>query len=138
MEVGHLERIDNETRPTVYMGQIAMQGAQGDIALIPRRDRRSDRSPDFDVKIIAPGRDWMIAGAAWIKPFKDGSGAFFSLTIDHPGLSQPIYVSAFPDDAEKQPKEAEHPINYSIVWGRPRRNGPVAADPVMASDSIPY
>lgn len=138
MEYGHLERVDHETRPTVFMGQVNMPGVSGDICLTPKASKRSDKSPDFDVKIQTPGRDWMIAGAAWTKQFRDGSGDFFSITIDHPGLTNPIYVSAFPDDDDKQPKEAEYPINYSINWGRLRRNDPITPDPVMNQDNIPY
>ena len=138
MDYGHLERVEHDTRPTVFMGEINMPGVTGDVCLVPRTRKFKDTSPDYDVKLQVPGRDWVIVGAAWTKQFKDGSGEFFSLTFDHTGLSQPIYCAAFPDDDDLQPKEADQPINYTITWGRGKKQAPVPSDPVMSTDSIPY
>lgn len=139
MDVGHLEKIIGKNKPTVYMGEVSLQGAAGELALIPKARKFKESSPDFEIKLRSPGRDWHVVGAAWIKGFKNADGSFLSLTFDHPGLSQPIYVAAFPDDPEDQPKEADEPIFYSIQWGRPKKTKEAAAaDPVMNSDEIPY
>jgi len=139
MDVGHLEAVISETRPTVWMGEVCMQGVAGEIALIPKVRKFSEKSPDLEIKLRVPGREWGVVGAAWKKQFKNGSGDFFSLTFDHPGLSQPIYAAAFPDDPENQPKEADNPVFFTIQWGRSKKqSAPVSGDPVLNSDEIPY
>ena len=140
METGHLERVEREGKPVVYMGQIELPQITGDIALIPHAAKRSESSPDYAVKIRTPGRDYMPSGNAWVKKFKSQAGNFFSITVDNPGMAAPVYVSAFPDD--DQPKDAKHPSFFTIQWGRPRRGaGLPEADPAgdaVTTDEIPY
>ena len=138
MEYGHLERVEREGKPIVYYGEINMPNVSGEICLVPRREKRSEDSPDFEIKVKSPGRDWFPMGAAWAKKHKDGRGIFFTLTLDHPGMAQPIYCAAFADDEDKQPKDADFPVNYTIIWGRAPKAAGGGSDPVLDGDNIPY
>lgn len=140
-EVGHLERMETEGRPTVFMGEVLLPQISGEVCLVPHHSKRSAQSPDFAVKVRSrKGTPWVQMGNAWVKSTKEAKPVdFFSITIDGPTLAAPIYVSAFPDD--QQPgKSTDKPSQFSIRWQRQRgqRQAAMPADVPPLDDEIPY
>ena len=122
-EYGKMRRFLTGAGIEVLKGTLNIpQSVGGDIALIPI-PMRGENSPSHDVKIKSNG-DWATLGKAWTKELKDGSGDFFTLTLDSPSMQRPVNLSIFALDDEEQPKEwerGETPVNYKIIWQRPRR-----------------
>jgi uncharacterized protein (DUF736 family) len=138
MQVGALSRVTGESGEG-YTGNITTALFAGGVALAPNT-KRGAAAPDFRVKVKTNGR-WMECGAAWRKPSdKVLGGEFLSITIDHAGMSKPLYVTAFPVDGQK-PKEIR---DLNIIWKRTRGTmggGPRAAAPIGGAedgDEVPF
>jgi len=138
--VGHAERVQSEGKPDVFYGEIAVGGISGEVYLIPYADKRSDKSPDYEVKMRGFSGDWESYGNAWAKKMKVG-GDMLSVTFDAPQLPQPVYVAMFPDDEQPKDTPKNKAASWSFTWSRPRRaGGPAMAQPAQAatSDAIPF
>lgn len=130
-QIGTLKETASKTTGEIgYMGRIDVAGMEGACALVPVAHKRSDGSPDYDLKFQRNGR-WLDFGAAWLKTPQAGGDEFLSITVDHELLEKAVYVAAFP------PSEDDDNDEWHIVWGRPRGgNARGAAQPV--DDEIPY
>lgn len=141
MEVGHLERVERPNKPVVYLGEIMLGRVSGDICLVPAKVKRTDQSPDFEVKLRQHGTPaWVASGAAWRKPSKDRTGFYFSVTVDGPDFVKPYYVAAFADDEQPKDTAKDKPVFFTVKWGRPRGGGqaPAAGERQSVDDEIPY
>jgi|GEM_PF-2399216 len=137
MDCGHLEKVFSaDGSRTGFNGEIRLQGIDfTDIGLRQCPEKRGDNSPDYDVYARGPG-GYFQAGKAWVKPMKAG-GDMLSITFDAPTMARPVYVAAFPDDEDRQPKGAKSPMQYTLQWSRPRAGVKASAAPVDLQDEVP-
>jgi uncharacterized protein (DUF736 family) len=75
-------------------------------------EKRSDTAPEFRVFHIAESFSSEI-GAAWKKTSRKGS-EYLSLSIDDPGLAEPIHCRLVKTGSEQ---------GYTLFWERRRENG---------------
>ncbi|MBL4766481.1 MAG: DUF736 family protein, partial [Rhodobacteraceae bacterium] len=113
-----------------YIGEIDVAGIKGRCALIPVGEKRTERSPDYSVKIERGGR-YVDFGSAWIKSPQSGGSDFLSINIDHELLQDAVNCAAFP------PSEDADNDEWAIVWGRPR-GGKARAAAEKVEDEIPW
>ena len=137
-KVGHLyETPSAETGVIGYVGEIGLAMVEGPIALAPVDSKRSERSPDFTVKVRTRRYGWQDHGLAWWKEPNDPRRAkFLSIRLDHETMVQPVNVAAFPP----VPEEGDEPDRWLIVWGRARGGAARQAPPAdpRADDEIPF
>ncbi len=88
-----------------FAGKLNARRYQGSIVLKPV-EKRGDNSPDFDI-VAAEGFQ---TGSAWWKAGKNSR--FLTLTLDNDGMSEPLYLTAFP--------VAGSSGEFDVVWSRPK------------------
>lgn len=146
IECGYALRVENEGKPTVFRGEVNLGRINGEFYLIPHPQvRNPGKSPEYAVKMKSANGDFATVGNAWVKKMNAG-GSFFSVTVDHPFLTEkPVYLSVFPDDEQPKDTPKSKPANYSVRWSRPRAGagaqdfgGASMGGEAVADDHIPY
>lgn len=144
IECGYALRRDVEGKPTVYNGEIDFGNIIGEFYLIPHVNVRTENSPQYEFKMRNRSGAFGSVGNAWVKKLKTG-GSFFSITIDHPHITdKPVYIAAFPDDEQPKDTPKNAPANFTLRWSRPRAGaggqdfGGGAPAPATGDDQIPY
>ena len=86
-----------------YVGNLASFDFDFDFTLLPiPGDKRSDRSPDFDMMVRSPKGRPVPIGAAWSKTANGSGNDYISITADLRDLGR-INVNAVKGDAEGDP-----------------------------------
>ncbi|OEJ64663.1 DUF736 family protein [Magnetovibrio blakemorei] len=145
IECGYVLRRDVEGKPTVYAGEIDFGNIIGDFYLIPVAEKRDPvKSPDYEMKMKSRSGQYGVVGQCWVKKLKAG-GSFFSITVDHPHMTdKPIYLAAFPDDEQPKDTPKGKPANFTLRWSRPKAGnggqdfGGAPSPSSVDNDSIPY
>jgi len=78
MDVNTLENLDDEG----FVGNIASFDYDFDFTLAPTAEKRTDKSPDFDVLVKSPRGRWVSIGAAWRKTANGSGNEYISITVD--------------------------------------------------------
>lgn len=144
IECGYCLRRESEGKPDVFEGEINFRSIEGHFFLVPHAEKRKENSPDYLFKLKNPrSGDFDQVGNAWVKDMKAG-GSFFSITVDHPALTQaPVYLAAFPDDTQPKDTPKGKSANFTLRWGRPKvgarsDDAAAAAASGVGSDAIPF
>lgn len=139
--VGTLIRKKHPENGVYFEGAIHLEQVVGRAFLVPQ-PKRSENSPDFKLRVKRANgvHDY---GSAWLGKMRgpDG-GEYVSISIAAPGIG-PIYVKAFPADAEDRTDDAEADETvFNVIWNptrsaaaAPRGNG--GGTPAM-DDEIPF
>lgn len=100
-------------RGTMYWGRVATLQFGAEIALVPTGEA-DEKMPSHMVVTKANGAVIEL-GAAFAKRVQNGENAgktFYSMTLDDPSFTAPLYLSAFPATGGDD--------GLDVVWRRPR------------------
>jgi uncharacterized protein (DUF736 family) len=89
-----------------FKGRIASRSFTGKVVL-KKVSKRSAEAPDYAVFDAVEGYQ---TGSVWLKKFNNKEGSFLSITLDNDGMVQPLHVTAFPQDDNKN--------TLDVIWKR--------------------
>ena len=101
--IGSFKRNEDGT----ISGQIRTLKVNTPARFVPVEDKTSENSPDL--RVFAPNR--VELGAAW-KKVSDAGLTYYSVTLDDPSFTAPVYAALIPTEAD--------PDRFNLAWSRPR------------------
>jgi len=118
-EVGVLNPLSNDEMGE-YVGRIQTLDLDLFIRFVPQSRSAHPTAPTHDVLAKTKSGTWVGVGAAWLRTMQRGDRkgeAFFSITLDDPGLPHSLNVAAF---------RRTEGNGFAVTWRRRQAEAPAA------------
>lgn len=101
-----------------YKGKVNTMNINFNFFMQEISDKKSDKTPDFNIFLSNGTNEPPSIGAAWKKVSNKNEKRteFFSISFDDPSFDKPLNVAAFPDGSD----------SWNITWDRKQEKSPIA------------
>ncbi len=93
MDINTLQKMDDGA----YTGNMASFEYDFDFTLQPTGEKRTEKSPDFEVMVRTPRNRFVSIGAAWAKKAQTSGNEYLSLSVDIPRIGR-VNVNGVKDE----------------------------------------